>query len=216
MSKGKKVAIVDYQLGNLFSVRQACLHLGYDAVITSETKDVAGADYVILPGVGAFGDAMDNLQQYDLIAPMMDHIAAGKPFMGVCLGLQLLFTESEEFGRTKGLNIIEGVAKRFPAVDDEGNMLKVPQIEWNQIASASEERWKNSPLRACKSRDYMYFVHSYYVVPESEQYILSLTEYGGLTYCSSIVKGNVFACQFHPEKSGTHGLDIYSSFFNQQ
>jgi len=215
MSDGKKVAIVDYQLGNLFSVRQACVHLGYDATITSNKEDVINADYVILPGVGAFADAMDTLKRYDLVAPMKDFIASGKPFMGVCLGLQLLFSESEEFGTTKGLNIIEGVAKRFPPKDNEGNVLKVPQIEWNQIVAASDERWNKSPLKSSKSGDYMYFVHSYYVVPQSDQYILSLTEYGGLTYCSSAIKDNVFACQFHPEKSGTHGLDIYKSFFNQ-
>lgn len=214
MAQGKKVSIIDYNLGNLFSVRQACLTLGFDAKITSDKKDVLASDYVILPGVGAFGDAINTLHDFDLISPIKDFIASGKPFMGVCLGLQLLFSESEEFGSYKGLNIIEGVVKKFPPKNKQGEVLKVPQIEWNQIFPAALERWEKSPLADCRSGDYMYFVHSYYVVPEGGENILSTTEYGGLTYCSSIIKNNVFACQFHPEKSGKHGLDIYRSFFN--
>jgi glutamine amidotransferase len=215
MEKDRKVAIVDYNLGNLFSVFQACTSLGYDTTITNKKDDVINADYLILPGVGAFGDAINTLRQLDLVEPMKDFIASGKPFLGVCLGLQLLFTESEEFGRHKGLNIIEGVVKKFPTRNEQNNILKVPQIQWNQIFWTDQKRWENSPLENCRNGDFMYFVHSYYVAPSSEQTIASITEYGGITYCSSIISNNIFACQFHPEKSGQHGLDIYKSFFSK-
>jgi glutamine amidotransferase len=209
----KKVAIIDYQLGNMFSVKQACHHLGYEASITTDKDELLNADYAILPGVGAFGDAMENLKSLDLIEPIKDFVAAGKPFMGVCLGLQLLFTESEEFGNNKGLNLIEGVVTKFPEFDPSKSRVKVPQIEWNQIYTA-QHPWQDSPLRDCKSGDYMYFVHSFYVKPNSNQYNLSETQYGGIKYCSSIKKENLFACQFHPEKSGGHGIQIYKNWFD--
>ena len=215
MKKNKKVAIIDYNLGNLFSVYHACKSLGYEATITNKKEDLLTADYAILPGVGAFGDAMDTLNTLDLASPIKDYISSGKPFLGVCLGLQLLFTESEEFGDHKGLNIIEGLVKKFPPTDGHENILKVPQIEWNQIFCADSEKWNISPLGSCKTGDYMYFVHSYYVVPNDKKVILSTTQYGGIEYCSSVIKNNVFACQFHPEKSGQHGLDIYKKFLNQ-
>jgi glutamine amidotransferase len=214
MNNSKKVAIIDYQLGNMFSVRQACIHLGYDANITTDKNELLSADYAILPGVGAFGDAMKNLQSLDFIEPIKDYVAAGKPFMGVCLGLQLLFTESEEFGSNKGLNLIEGVVQKFPANDGEKNKVKVPQIEWNQIFAA-KHAWGESPLRNCNSGDYMYFVHSFYVKPDSEAYNLSQTQYAGINYCSSIKKSNLFACQFHPEKSGRPGINIYKNWFDE-
>jgi len=212
--ESRKVAIIDYQLGNMFSVRQACLYLGYDAIITTDKNELLNADYAILPGVGAFGDAMKNLRSLDFIEPIKEFVAAGKPFMGVCLGLQLLFTESEEFGNNKGLNLIEGVVKKFPEVDGSKNKVKVPQIEWNQIYNG-QHPWADSPLKNCASGDYMYFVHSFYVKPEDNSNNLSETKYAGITYCSSIKKKNLFASQFHPEKSGRHGINIYKNWFDE-
>ena len=212
--KEDKVAIIDYNLGNLFSVYHACASLGYNPKITNQKADVIDADYLILPGVGAFGDAMDTLKRLDLVAPIKEYIATGKPFLGVCLGLQLLFTESEEFGNHKGLNIVEGVVHKFPSIDKMGNILKVPQIEWNQISLTDKTKWEKSPLNCCKNGDFMYFVHSYYVLPSNKSVVLSTTTYG-LEYCSSIISNNIFACQFHPEKSGQHGVEIYKSFFGQ-
>lgn len=210
----KKIVIIDYHLGNLFSVQQACRHLGMDAIISSDKQELLSADYAILPGVGAFGDAMQNLHDLDLVQPIHDFIQSGKPFMGVCLGLQLLFSESEEFGSHKGLNVIEGVTRRFPSVNTEGQTLKIPQIEWNQIFRYNGKQWEDSPLRDCSEGEYMYFVHSYFVMPARKEYVLSTTTYGGHSYCSSIAAGNVFACQFHPERSSEHGLKIYKSFLN--
>ena len=215
MNSKKKVAIIDYQLGNLFSVKQACLYLDMEANITTDKNELLNADYAILPGVGAFGDAMNNLHQLDLVEPIKDFIASGKPFMGVCLGLQLLFNESEEFGSNKGLCLIDGAIKKFAPGDTAGHVLKVPQIEWNQVYETSNNPWQQSPLRNCKNGDYMYFVHSYYVQPGSLQYVLSTTTYGGYEYCSSILNNNIFACQFHPEKSGLHGVEIYKNWFDK-
>jgi imidazole glycerol-phosphate synthase subunit HisH len=211
----KKVVIIDYHLGNLFSVQQACRHVGFDAVISSDKEELLSADYAILPGVGAFGDAMDTLHRLDLVSPIHDFVQSGRPFMGVCLGLQLLFSESEEFGSHKGLNIIEGITRRFPANNAGGRILKVPQIEWNQLSHYNGNDWSDTPLQDCTEGEYMYFVHSYYVIPVQKEYILSTTTYGGLTYCSSAGSKNVFACQFHPERSAEHGLKIYRSFLNQ-
>ena len=208
----KKVVIIDYQLGNLFSVKQACEHLGYAAHISSDPDELQHADYAILPGVGAFNDAMENLKELGLAEGINSYIQTGKPFMGVCLGLQLLLTESEEFGQTKGLNIIPGSVKRFEAQQSEENTLKVPQIQWNTITSGKP--WTDTPLQSCKDGDYMYFVHSFYAQPEDKSHVLSYTTYGTRTYCSSVLKDNVFATQFHPEKSGLYGVNIYQQWFN--
>ncbi|CAN5243168.1 imidazole glycerol phosphate synthase subunit HisH [soil metagenome] len=212
MNTEKKVVIIDYQLGNLFSVKQVCSHLGVDAKITSDKNELLEADYAILPGVGAFGDSMNNLAHFDLVEPLRDFIAAGKPFMGVCLGMQLLFTESEEFGDTKGLGIIEGSIRKIPQSNGDNETIKVPQIQWNKIETPEHRNWENTPLKTCKDGDFMYFVHSYYANPQNENLTSSKTEYGAIKYCSSIIKDNVFACQFHPEKSGENGVLIYKNW----
>lgn len=166
----------------------------------------------ILPGVGAFGDAMHNLEKLDLIGPIKEFIASGKPLMGICLGMQLLFSESEEFGINQGLNVIPGKVMKFPAKNQEGEIVKIPQIGWNQIYEPTAEKWKNTPLQAIKNNEFMYFVHSYYAKPDRDESILSLTNYKGLEYCSSILHENVFATQFHPEKSAKEGMKIYSNW----
>ena len=215
MSETKNVVIIDYQLGNLFSVKQVCSHLGFDAKITSKKDELLKADYAILPGVGAFGDSMNNLRSFDLIEPLKDFIAAGRPFMGVCLGMQLLFTESEEFGSAKGLGIIEGSIKKIPQLTTDIETLKVPQIQWNQIKKPEHRNWDGTPFETCEDEDFMYFVHSYYAEPQNEDVTLSKTAYGAINYCSSIIKDNVFACQFHPEKSGENGVLIYKNWFGK-
>lgn len=207
----KKIAIIDYKLGNLFSVNQALANIGLDAIITSDSKEIESADAVVLPGVGAFKDAMNNLNNLNLINSIKEFVATGKPFLGICLGLQLLFSESEEFGLTKGLDLVKGRVKRFYNTNKEGETRKVPQIAWNQILHIEGNSWENSPLKEIKNREFMYFVHSFYVEPE-ESVGLSQTIYDGQNYVSSIHKNNLFACQFHPEKSAKEGLKIYSSW----
>lgn len=206
----KKVTIIDYQLGNLFSVKQACDTIGLKAEVSSQKEDIESADALILPGVGAFIEAMTNLDKFDLINPIKDAVNSGTPIFGVCLGQQLLFTESEEFGSGKGLDLISGLIKKFPASKD-GNKIKVPQIAWNRICRL-EQNWENTPLSELNNNEFMYFVHSYYVAPSSSSCVLTQTNYEDIEYCSSILEKNIFATQFHPEKSSEKGLSIYRNW----
>lgn len=211
----KSVIILDYQLGNLFSVKQACDRVGIDALVSSDKKDVAGAGAIILPGVGAFAEAMANMRKLDLIEPLKDHVHAGKPLFGVCLGQQLLFSESEEFGKSRGLDLIPGVIRRFPPFGVVSSPIKVPQIGWNHIYPKAVA-WTDTPLGTTKINSYVYFVHSYYVEPENPENVLTVTNYEGVEYCSSVIKNpNIFATQFHPEKSGELGLGIYKAWAKQ-
>ncbi|PSK94450.1 imidazole glycerol phosphate synthase subunit HisH [Taibaiella chishuiensis] len=210
----KKIAIVDYQLGNLYSVEQAFKHLGVEAVVTNDKDIIANADALVLPGVGAFADAMENMKKLDLVAPVKDFVATGKAFMGVCLGLQILFTESEEFGSSKGLGIVDGQIRKFSNNLPDNSNAKVPQIAWNRLLE-QQIAWKDTPLKELPEGGFQYFVHSYYAVPEDQNVILSTTRYEGFEYCSSIIKKNIFACQFHPEKSGEQGLSIYKNWIQK-
>jgi glutamine amidotransferase len=211
------VAIVDYAAGNLFNVEHACKAVGLKPVITSTPEDILQADALILPGVGAFGDAMKNISKLDLILPLREFAASGKPLMGICLGMQLLFSSSEEFGEHEGLNLIEGNVVKFPSINEYGNKNKIPQIGWNQVAypSASEEHWRDTPLEQITNGEFMYFIHSFYAQPRNSENVLAVTEYGGLDYCSAVIKENIFATQFHPEKSAVEGIKIYRYWANK-
>lgn len=210
-STGKKVSIVDYKLGNLFSVNQALTNIGLNVNITSDPEEVESSDAIVLPGVGAFYDAMKNLNELNLVNSIKKAIDSYKPFLGVCLGLQLLFSESEEFGLTKGLGLIKGCVKKFQNKNQDGNTRKVPQIGWNKIQKIDNISWENTPLNNIKEGEFMYFVHSFYVEPVGS-IGLSQTNYEGQSYISSINRPNLFACQFHPEKSSKEGLKIYNSW----
>ena len=205
------IGIIDYKMGNMFSVIRACEHVDLYPVLTSDKNDLNRYDALILPGVGAFGEAMSNLKKLDLVETIKEFIASGKPFMGICLGLQLLFSESEEFGRHKGLDIIRGEVKHFPARDKVNNTIKVPQVGWNKI-HFNTAKCGLPIFNNINNDEYMYFVHSYYVAPENQKDIVTLTEYAGVKFCSSIARQNIFATQFHPEKSGEIGLTVYKNF----
>lgn len=212
---GLQIAIIDYEMGNLFSVKRACEQAGLDVLITADASVIMSSDAAILPGVGAFGDAMDNLRRLDLVVPIKEFVKTGKPFMGICLGMQLLMSDSEEFGYHKGLNIIEGSVVRFPAENREGGKIKVPHVGWNKIFQPSSEDltyWNESPLKNIMSGEFMYFVHSYYAVPSDKRAVLSTTTYEGTQFCSGIFLRNVFACQYHPEKSAAEGIKIYKNW----
>ncbi len=203
------VAIVEFGLGNLFSVKAACEHAGMIAEVTADPVAMAGADAVILPGVGAFGDAMSELRRRDLVAPIRDLAAQKKPLVGICLGLQLFMSEGLEFGRHDGLNLIEGDVIRFDKPKGAYGDLKVPQVGWNRVNRPDELRWENTPLARQSSGVYQYFVHSFYARPTDPSVVCATTTYGDVTYCSSIQRENIFACQFHPERSGKDGLAMY-------
>jgi len=206
----KKVVIIDYQLGNLFSVKQACDTVGINALISSNSEDILNADALILPGVGAFIEAMNNLKKFGLDVAIQNKVTRGTPIFGICLGQQLLFTESEEFGAGKGLDLISGIIKRFPETFDE-RKVKVPHIAWNTIFKLNQE-WDNTALCDLNNNDFVYFIHSYYVKPSDDTCILTLTNYDGIEFCSSILKNNIFATQFHPEKSADKGISIYKNW----
>jgi len=208
-----KVAIIDYKMANMYSVKNACSVVGLDSFITSDYRDLFEAKAAILPGVGAFRSAMENLNRFKLINAIRNFIDSGKPFMGVCLGMQLLFSESEEFISSRGLNILKGKVIKF---SNNNHSVKVPHIGWNRILRNENKKifWDNTPLSNIPNGQFMYFVHSYYVKPEDENIILSHTNYGGIEYCSSLKKDNIFATQFHPEKSGKFGIEIYKNWKN--
>ena len=206
----KKVVIIDYQLGNLFSVRQACDTVGINAEISSNREDILNADALILPGVGAFIEAMNNLKKFELDTAIQNKVNGGIPIFGICLGQQLLFTESEEFGAGKGLDLISGIIKRFPETFDE-RKVKVPHIAWNTIFKLNQI-WDDTALSDLSNNDFMYFIHSYYVKPSDDACILTQTNYDGIEFCSSILKNNIFATQFHPEKSADKGISIYKNW----
>jgi glutamine amidotransferase len=204
------VVIIDYQLGNLFSVKQACDTVGMNAVISSEKDDILNADAMILPGVGAFNEAMKNLKRLELDVVIKQKVNAGTPIFGICLGLQLLFTESEEFGAGNGLDLISGVIKRFPE-NLQGRKIKVPHIAWNTIYKL-KQNWESTALNELTNEDFMYFIHSYYVKPEDESIVLTSTNYDSIEFCSAIIYKNIFATQFHPEKSAEKGISIYKNW----
>jgi glutamine amidotransferase len=206
----KKVVIIDYQLGNLFSVKQACDTVGINAEISSNREDILNADALILPGVGAFIEAMNNLKKFSLDTAIQNKVNGGTPIFGICLGQQLLFTESEEFGAGKGLDLISGIIKRFPETFEE-RKVKVPHIAWNTIFKLNQE-WDKTALSDLNNNDFMYFIHSYYVKPSDDSCILTKTNYDGIEFCSSILKNNIFATQFHPEKSADKGISIYKNW----
>ena len=206
------IAIIDYGMGNLRSVQKGFERMGHEAVVTNDAKTILSASKVVLPGVGAFPDCMRNLREYGLIDVVHESIKSGKPFLGICLGLQLLFTESEEFGISKGLNIIKGRVVRFkgPAFENRHSPvdnLKVPHMGWNAVSI----KRRPPALADVPDNSHFYFVHSFHVVPEDTSVIATTTNYG-FEFVSSIWKDNIFATQFHPEKSQALGLSILKHF----
>jgi len=201
------IAIIDYGMGNLRSVSKAFEAVGYRPVVTRDVTKIKNASHVVLPGVGAFGDCMANLGRYDLVEPIRLTIQSGKPFLGICLGLQLLFTESEEFGFHKGLGIISGRVRRFRVDEREGMGLKIPHMGWNQVNFQ-----RPCPLfKGIADGAHWYFIHSYFVDPSDRQIAATTTTYG-VPFVSSIWRDNVVGCQFHPEKSQTVGLQLIRNF----
>lgn len=197
------IAIIDYDAGNLKSVEKALLALGEDVLVTRDREKLLAADKVILPGVGNFGDAMEKLKSYGLVSVIHELAEMGKPFLGICLGLQLLFERSDEAPGVEGLGILKGEIVRIP----DGEELKVPHIGWNSLHLQNGGRlFRNLP-----EEPYVYFVHSYYLKAEEPEIVKATTEYG-VTIDASVEQGNVFACQFHPEKSSRVGLKILENF----
>ena len=199
------IAIIDYDAGNIKSVEKACQFLGEDVVVTRDRETIMAADGVILPGVGAFGDAMEKLHSYQLVNTVKDVANSGKPFLGICLGLQLMFESSDEAPGVEGLGILPGKIVRIP----DGEDIKVPHIGWNSLSFPNKGRLYKGLEENC----FVYFVHSYYLQAGEPEMVVASTEYG-VDIHASVEKGNVFACQFHPEKSSTVGLKILENFIS--
>jgi len=202
------IAIIDYGMGNLRSVQKGFEFVGHTAVVTRDLCVIDQASHVVLPGVGAFGDCMANLVRYELTDIIYRSIAKGKPFLGICVGYQLLFSESEEFGCHKGLGILTGKVKAIPRPqDDGGTPFKIPHMGWNTIQVDKPA----PPLQGIPPGSYVYFVHSYYVEPADRSLASTHTGYG-IPFASSVWKDNIFATQFHPEKSQAVGLQVLKNF----
>ena len=200
------IVIVDYGMGNLKSVQNAFAKVGYKTVITDNPNLIKKAGAIVLPGVGAFRDAIKSLRAKKIDEELIEAVKEGKPFLGICLGMQLLFTFSEEGGRFKGLDIIPGRVKRFPS------LVKCPHLGWNKIKFVHNSNYNMNPIfRDIPDESYFYFVHSYYCEPDNQEVVCSTTDYG-LVFPSSIWEENLFGVQFHPEKSSTLGLKILKNF----
>ena len=198
-----RIAVIDYQMGNLRSVQKGFEKVGHVATITSDPEELRRADKIVLPGVGAFGDAMAELKRRDLVEPIREAVAAGKPFLGICLGLQLLFDVGCEGGEFEGLKILRGKVVRF----DLPHEFKVPHMGWNRGRILQ----RAAALANIEDESYFYFVHSYHVVPDDKSVIAIEADYGG-PFCAAVCQGNLFATQFHPEKSQATGLKILKNF----
>jgi glutamine amidotransferase len=198
------ILVIDYGMSNLRSVSKALERLGGEAIVSADPRDIEGADKVILPGVGAFGDAMKELNARKWTRPILDFVSSGKPFLGICLGLQLLFESSEESRDISGLGVLKGEVARFPA----SLGLKVPHMGWNQLHFKKEDC---SLTEGVAEGQYVYFVHSFFVRPADERCVLAVTDYG-LPFASMVWKDRVYGCQFHPEKSQDAGLRMLHNF----
>lgn len=198
------IAIIDYDAGNLKSVEKALLSIGEETIVTRKHDEILAADKVILPGVGAFGDAMRKLKEYGLVDTIHEAVDSGKPFLGICLGLQLLFRRSDESDGVEGLSILPGEILRIP--DAPG--IKIPHIGWNSLEVSEGARL----FKGLGENPYVYFVHSYYLKADDNSIVAATAEYGGTLIHASVQKDNVYACQFHPEKSGSVGMQILKNF----
>jgi len=203
------INIIDYEMGNLRSVEKAFASLGFAVRISADPNDIKTADKVVLPGVGAFRDCINNLRGGGFVDPLMEHITAGKPMLGICVGMQMLFDVSEEFGMHQGLGLIPGKVVRFPSgMIENGERLKVPHMGWNNISIKQQ-----SPLfQGIEDESYLYFVHSFYCAAEKTADIAATCHYGDVEFCASIWRDNIMATQFHPEKSQSVGLNIFTNF----
>lgn len=205
-----KVSILDIGLGNIHSVAQAFAHVGTDVETICQAKDLHNAEFVIFPGVGAFGDGMRKLSNLRLVEPLAEYVASGRPLIGICLGMQLFFSSSYEFGEHRGLGLIEGEVLPFPEHLSKELNVTIPHTGWNTVSSLGSASLSECPTVIRDEdlgKDY-YFVHSFYVRPKSSAAVAAYTRYGDMTFCSVVEQENIVGFQFHPEKSGPEGLKL--------
>jgi glutamine amidotransferase len=208
------VTLIDYGRGNLFSVRQALEKCGAAVTLTSSHADIAAATHLVLPGVGAFADGMQGLRELGLIEPIRAYAASNRPFLGICLGMQMMLDLGLEFGSHQGLGLIPGTVSKIQDTDSEGRPQKIPHIGWSRLVpgDSDREKWQSSILAGVGQEDTVYFVHSFEARPENPASALAYCNFGGRRICAVIRSGHVYGCQFHPEKSGSTGLRILRNF----
>jgi glutamine amidotransferase len=204
------IAVIDYEIGNIRSILNALEKLGVPAKLTRDEGEIMSSSGVILPGVGAFNHGMSKLDEHGLVGVLSEYAVSGKPLMGICLGMQMLFESSKEFGDTKGLGFVSGHVVELETFNERYE--KLPHVSWNELSEPSLGRWKGSILEDIEPQTDMYFVHSFIVKPTEASNILSTTTYSGNEFCSAVKKGSIYGCQFHPEKSATEGLNIIKKF----
>jgi len=211
--KSQPISVIDYGVGNLLSVQRGFDNCGAEVNFVSTPAEILAAEKLVLPGVGAFPNAMTSLSNLGLVSAIQDFSLTGRPMLAICLGMQLLLDESEEFGKTEGLGIIEGLVTAVPNTDAMGAKQKIPHIGWNELHTRqSKETWQDSILNGLSSGDATYFVHSYMATPKNQENLLAYTPYGATDVPAVITKNYVTGCQFHPEKSGEVGLSILRNF----
>jgi len=208
--KKKRISVIDYDIGNVKSILRALEKVGAEPVLSREDKEILSSDAAVFPGVGAFSVGMENLRRYDLIDTIYRFVETGKPFLGICLGMQILMEESEEFVLTKGMGLLKGRVVRL--IVEKSCDEKIPHVGWNKIEEPEEKRWKGTIFNSIKNPSSVYFVHSFMAQPSDPADILSTTVYGGNAFCSAVNRGNIYGCQFHPEKSAVTGLRILNDF----
>jgi glutamine amidotransferase len=209
----KRVTVIDYGVGNLLSVRRAFEHFGAEVILAETAAQLAAADRLVLPGVGAFGDGMAGLRARHLVEAVVQHAAGGRPFLGICLGMQMMLDASEEFGEHAGLGIIPGKVKAISPVGRDGRPHKIPHIGWSALAvPPGHAPWGHGLLHGITPGDAVYFVHSFTAVPTSDAHRLADCDYDGLAISAAIGRDNIYGCQFHPEKSGRVGLRMIANF----
>ena len=206
-----KIVIIDYDVGNVRSMINAFKKVGVNPILSNNEEEILSADGIVLPGVGAFAHGMENLNKYNLVNTIKKYTNTNKPFMGVCLGMQMLLDESEEFSQTKGLGLISGKVIKLPTKNKSHE--KLPHVSWNEIIE-KRTKWNNTILKNIEQQSDVYFVHSFITDLKNEDEVLSTTQYSNYEFCSSIKKDNIYGCQFHPEKSGEIGLRIIENFVN--
>lgn len=204
-----KIVIIDYDVGNVRSIINALKKVGVDTILSNDKDEIMSSDGVILPGVGAFAHGMENLNKYNLVKTIIEYTNTNKPLLGICLGMQMLLDESEEFKNTKGLGLISGKVVKLPVKNSSYE--KLPHVSWNEIKEQNIN-WNDTILDKVEQQSDMYFVHSFIASPTNQNEILSTTKYSDYKFCSSVKKGNIYGCQFHPEKSGEIGLKIIENF----
>ena len=208
----KRIVVVDYGLGNLFSLRRALVHVGAQVEIAAAPDALSNADGLVLPGVGAFGDGMGQLKNRGFVDPIKECARSERPILGICLGMQLLFTHSEEFGLHPGLDLIPGCVRKLNETDAAGGRIKIPHVGWSELFYSGSRRWESTLLEGLVEADAMYFVHSYIPTPIDDSAVVARMRYGDHFYGAHVEKNSIAGCQFHPEKSGEMGLRLLRNF----